>query len=356
MITEIEKLKRIKDLRVLLNDDTVDIDEIRAYSIQLETLLPEPTKTLYVDADSLQFYIAYSPTNVNTVTPIEGGTFIGKQIDNTEELLQKAFLSIVDDVVAACRLESLKGNMVRFKDYKLVFTPSTNFRYDIYPKYKFKRLDKEQSEDLIKLKKWTKSIGLVVEGVEADDVVAHYGRRGHPIASGDKDVIYGVEGSNYFYHSAHRKVVHTTKEDADLFVLLQTLAGDSGDDIEGIKGIGLKIEKDKDIDGISVIKAPKAFKLLSDKPTFKDVINAYENHIICIHCLQQPRALAVTMDKVKDLECDGDITGTCNKCKTTRIFYRYTKEDAILARQLVGLDQWKGFRRGLKLFKGDKKC
>jgi len=296
----INKQQRIIDLRAILNnpDSAADKDAVVK---QLENFLPKPTKTLYIDADSLVFYTALSPRNVTNVKSIEGGTFIGIPVKEDYEYLQVAFYSLVDTVVAACRLESLKGNMIRFKDYKLVFTPSTNFRYDIYPKYKIKRLDKERTDELIYLRNWSKSIGLIVEGVEADDVVAHYGRRGHPIASGDKDVIYGVEGSNYFYHSAHRKVVHTTKEDADLFVLLQTLAGDSGDDIPGLEGIGLKIEK-------GVIKAPRAMKLLSDKPCFNDVIEAY-------------------------------------------ISKGRTKEDAILTRRLVGMDQWKGFRRGLKLWK-----
>ena len=235
--------------------------------------------------------------------------------------------------------------MIRFKDYKLVFTPSTNFRYDLFADYKIKRKDKVQTDELIELKKWVRTFGMMVEGVEADDVVAHYGRRGNPIASGDKDVIFGVPGNNYFYHSAHKKVYKTTKEEANLFVLLQSLAGDSGDDIPGLKGIGLKIEK-------GVIKAPRAMKVLSDKPCFDDVIKAYENHIICTHCLTQPRALAITYDKVKDLqkEVNNYLYGTCIKCREIRMFKAYTKDDAILTRRLVGLDQWKGPRRGLKIW------
>ena len=297
MIKEIDKQKRIKALRTEIKSGNLDADGTRAYLIQLENLLPEPTMTLYVDADSLVFYTAYSPVNVDYHIPIEGGTFIGNKVEFN---LNDAYESTVAGVVADCRAESLLGNMVRFKDYILVYTPSTNFRYDIYPNYKIKRLDKEQSPELIELKKYAKSKGLIVIGVEADDVVAHYGRRGHPIASGDKDVIYGVEGNNYFYHASHRRVIHTTKEDADRFVLWQSLAGDSGDDIPGIPGVGLKIEK-------GVFKG-RAVNLLPDNATFKDVIDIYET---------------------KGL----------------------TKEDAILTRRLVGLDQWKGNRRGLKLWK-----
>lgn len=296
MIVEIDKQKRIKALRTEIKSGNLDADGIRAYLIQLETLLPKPTKTLYVDADSLIFYTAYSPVNIDYCMPIDEGKFIGNKIEFN---LNEAYESTVAGVIADCRRESLLGNMVRFKNYVLVYTPSTNFRYDIYPDYKKSRVDKEQSPELIELKKYAKAKGLIVKGVEADDIVAHYGRRGHPIASGDKDVIYGVEGSNYFYHAAHRKVVHTTKEDADRFVLWQSLAGDSSDDIPGIPGVGLKIEKGE-------FKG-RAVNLLPDNATFKDVIDIYES---------------------KGL----------------------TKEDAILTRRLVGLDQWKGNRRGLKLW------
>jgi len=296
----LDQQKRVKQLRDDIKQGNVDIDGERAYLIQIETLLPTPTKTLYVDADSLVFYTAYSPVNVDYCTPIEEGTFIGTKIEFN---LNDAFEATVAGVVADCKRESLLGNMILFKDYVLVYTPSTNFRYDLFPEYKIKRLDKEQSPELIALKKYAKSTGLIVEGVEADDVVAYYARRDHPIASGDKDVIYGVEGNNYFYHSSHRKVYKTSKEGADRFVLLQTLAGDSGDDIPGITGVGLKIEH-------GVFKG-RSVNLLPDNATFKEAVDIYES---------------------KGL----------------------TKEDAILTRRLVGLDQWCGPRRGLKIFKYKK--
>jgi len=329
MIPTIEKQKRIKQLRTDINSGDIDIDARRAYFIQLETLLPVPTKTLYVDADSLIYYSAYSPSNIDNCLPIEGGTFIG---DKIEFSLEDAFNSLVNAVVQSCKEESLLGNMIPFDGFKLVYTPSTNFRYDIFPEYKYRRLGKEESLELKELKKLVKPKGLIVEGVEADDVVAYYARRGHPIASGDKDVIYGVEGNNYFYHNAHRKVVKVSKEEGERFVLLQTLVGDSTDDIPGIKGVGMKT------------------KLLPEGGTFEDVVKIYENHIICMKCWDDPKGRATTYDKIEDLECDGDVCGTCPKCECNRMFYQYTKEDAILTRRLVGLDQWKGNRRGLKLW------
>jgi len=342
----LEQQKRIKQLRDDITNGNVDMDGERAYLIQLETLLPTPTKTLYVDADSLIFYTALSPANVDFCTPMEG-TFVGNKISFC---MNEAFEATVAGVVAECKRESLLGNMITFKDYILVYTPSTNFRYDLYPNYKIKRLDKEQTKELIDLKKYAKSTGLIVESVEADDVVAYYARRGHPIASGDKDVIYGVEGNNYFYHSAHRKVYKTSKEDADRFVLLQTLAGDSSDDIPGMEGVGLDIEKGV-FTGTSV-------KLLPDNATFEDVLHIYLTRAITKgKAVEHYRKTGLTI-KASQSKYDEegfsytaylitDATGSRDKYKQLG---GLTKEDALLTRRLVGLDQWKGKRRGLKLW------
>lgn len=328
----IEAMERVKQLRDIIKNDNPNEDEVRAYCIQINTLLPEPTKTLYIDADSLIYYAAYAPVSFS-VDPIEG-TFIGDNIISKIDELVKMFYNMVDDVVEACRIESLKGNMIRFKDYQLVFTPSTNFRYDIYPDYKCSRFDKEESEELKGLKSIVKPKGLIVEGVEADDVVAYCARRGNPIASGDKDVIHGVAGNNYFYHSKHKEVVKTSKEDAARFVLLQSIAGDAGDDIKGIKGVGLKT------------------KLLPPNATFDDVINIYENHAKCYNCDSD-----VLIDKIDNKYTqDGnmDILGTCPKCKVKTTLTTYDMKDAILTRRLVGLDQWRGFRRNKVILFGDK--
>jgi len=282
----IEHLKRIKDLRELI-PTVEDISEREAYLIQLEQLLPKPTKKLYIDADGLIYKAAYSPVITDKVTSIDG-SFVGTPTNNTYDL-EEMFNNVVKSVVDACKYESLMGNMTIFKDYVLVYTPSTNFRYDVYSDYKKSRFNKPQSDELIELKALVKQKGLMVDGVEADDVVSYYGKHGHPIASGDKDVIYGVPGNNFFYHKDHFKVYNTTVESAKQFLMLQCIAGDSADDIPGIKGVGMKT------------------KLLPDNATFDDVINVY-------------------LDK------------------------GMTKEDAIITRRLVDMNQWKGNRRGLKLF------
>jgi len=244
-------------------------------------------KTLYIDADSLVYYAAYNKTLTNPCKA-EEGDFIGDEIGIRFNDYKQVFRDRVEAVVLECELASYRKELPKFKDYKLIFTPKTNFRYDIYPDYKKSRKNLEKTTTLKRLERYARSLGYTPEGIEADDYVYYMSTQGHPIASGDKDVVYSTP-SCYFYHAAHEKVVINTEEDRNKFLLLQCLAGDSTDDIPGIKGVGMKT------------------KLLHkiDKPTFRDVIEIYERK-------------------------------------------GYTKEDAILTRRLVGLDQFNG--RKVKLW------
>lgn len=284
MINPQEVGERIKAL--LDGWDAADEEMRRVSLIQMRTLRPSD-KILRIDADSLLYYTAYAAA-FKDGKAIEGGSFVGSKVRIPFKDYKQHLDDLVADTVLACELASFRNELPRFTDYELVFTPSTNFRYDIYPEYKKSRLHKPQSNILKRLKKYAKkNLGIVPEGIEADDYVYYWASKGHPVASGDKDVVYSVPAA-YYYHSAHQKVVQNTKAEAERFVLMQTLAGDSSDDIPGIKGVGMKN------------------KLLPEGGTFADVIQIY-------------------IDK------------------------GYTKEDAILTRRLVGLDQWHP-RRGVRLW------
>ena len=276
--------KRIKELLEIYND--ASDDEKQAYLIQLRTYLPGD-KTLRIDADGLLYYAAYSPA-FKQGDDI-GGSFVGESVRVRFKKYKEMFEAIVAEVVTECELASFRGELPRFKDYELIFTPSRNFRYDIFPEYKKSRLLKEQSVMLKRLKRWVKPLHTVADGVEADDLVYWYAMRGDPVASGDKDVVNAVPAA-FYYHRNHRVVITNTKKEMDRWVLLQTLAGDPSDDIPGLKGVALKT----------------AEKLLPEGATMGDVISIYESK-------------------------------------------GYTKEDAILTRRLVGLDQLDR-RRRVKLY------
>lgn len=306
MITPQEVGQRIKDL--LAGWDGFDEEMRRVSLIQMRNLRPSD-KILRIDADSLLYYTAYA-ANFKDGEAIEGGTFVGSKQRVTFKDYKQHLDDLVADIVLACELASFRNELPRFNDYELVFTPSTNFRYDIFPDYKKSRANKPQSNTLKRLKKYAKKhLGIVPEGIEADDYVYYWASKGHPVASGDKDVVYSVPAA-YYYHTHHQKVVQNTKEEATRFMLLQSLMGDSSDDIPGLIGLGKKT----------------AEKLLGDALTFDRVIEIYEN-------------------KNTELKSKADNT------RVRKIFENktYTKEDAILTRRLVGLDQWHP-RRGVRLW------
>lgn len=268
--------KRIKELLELL-PITTDPSERTAYLIQLRTYLPGD-RTLRIDADGLLYLAAYSPAFKKGEDI--GGSFEGEPASRVRfKDYKEMFESIVLNLVEECEIASFKGELPRFKDYELIFTPSRNFRYDIFPDYKKSRLLKEQSVPLKRLKRWAKPLHTVADGVEADDLVYWYAMKGDPVASGDKDVVYSVPCA-FYYHNNHRCVIRNSEKDRARWVLLQTLAGDPSDDIPGLKGVALKT----------------AEKLLPENGTINHVIEIYKNK-------------------------------------------GYSKEDALLTRRLVGLDQ-----------------
>lgn len=311
MITEIEKLERIKKLKQLLPD--ADYDEQRAYIIQLKELLPPAIHILRVDADSLLYMATFSP-KYKQEKAIEGGTFKSEDIVKTTLKDYKIHLDeIIAEVVRACEYQSMLGNMERFKDYELVFTSSTNFRYDIFPEYKYRRALRPKNNTLIRIKKYAKAnLGVVPEGIEADDYVYYYGMKGDPVASGDKDVINSIPSGVYWYHGQHKEVITNTIESATKWLLLQCVMGDAGDDIPGIEGIGEGTAK----------------KLLGDTLSFDRVIEIYQGINV----------------ELEDKKANSIVKKAFEK-------KMYTKEDAILTRRLVGLDQWSGPRRNkVRLF------
>jgi len=227
------------------------------------------SKTLYIDADSLLYLTIFSRSNNGTDFDEQEGEDFGV-VKPDMKSLKAQFKALVWDVVSSCEVESTIGEMTKFKDHILVFTGSTNFRYDIFPEYKNKRKD-DKPDEFYKLKKWAvKKFGIISDIAEADDIVSYYARKGHPITSADKDVLKGTPG--YHYDTYHKCFVRTSKKEALEFTCLQALGGDSGDGIPGLPGIGIKLDF---VNHKFVIKAPRALKLLGDDKTLEKVVQIY---------------------------------------------------------------------------------
>jgi len=218
-------------------------------------------KTLYVDADSILYLTIFSRSNNGTdFDEIEGAEDFG-EVKIDMKPFKDQFKALLWDIKTACEVESAVGNMPKFKNVVCVFTDKTNFRYDIFPAYKAKRKD-DKPEEFYKLKKWAiKKFGIISNKVEADDIVSYYARKGHPIASADKDVLKNTPG--YHYDMYHKCFITTSKKDAAYFTCVQALSGDPTDEIPGLPRVGEK----------TAIKLLESFK----KPTLNDVIQIYKD-------------------------------------------------------------------------------
>ena len=150
---------------------------------------------------------------------------------------KKHFMKIVEDYVTTAEVESICYKW-KIGKVKVIMSDHRNFRYDIFPEYKSKRPPSPKLRK--KLKKWAMKKYHYEPNTEADDVVAYYVRKGAIGFTTDKDLLYGVSGKWFNCHYAHMCWVTTNDKDAEYFFKKQVLAGDSGDGIPSIKGVGLK--------------------------------------------------------------------------------------------------------------------
>jgi DNA polymerase-1 len=179
---------------------------------------------------------------------------------------------------------------------KVIFSdPAGNFRYELEPQYKANRKDLKKSPEFYALREWALKKYIYESNLEADDLCGYYARKGYIVCSIDKDVIKGVAGTFFDVYHARRTFHDTSELEARNFTLLQTLMGDTTDNIKGIKGVG----------------EATAIKLLDKHGwSWDGVVKAYEE---------------------KGL----------------------TEDDAVLTRRLVGMDQWHK-KKGLKLWQPKK--
>ncbi|USO02342.1 MAG: hypothetical protein H6850_04575 [Alphaproteobacteria bacterium] len=149
----------------------------------------------------------------------------------------------------------------------------TNFRHDLYPEYKSKRV--EAPEDLKKqfpiIRDACKALGIhqvEQDGYEADDIIASYAKKASQgsyivnIISGDKDFMQLLTNEKVkIFHPIKEKEL--TSEDVlkkfgvppHQVLDVQSIMGDSSDGIPGIPGIGPKgaqelISKYKTLEGV----------------------------------------------------------------------------------------------------------
>lgn len=165
-----------------------------------------------------------------------------------------------------------------------------NFRNDIYPEYKAHRPD--APEDLVPqfplIREATRAFSLPcieIEGFEADDIIATYAKQAAAqgievvIVSSDKDLMQLVDGHISMLDPiknkpiGHDEVIEKFGVPPEKVVDVQSLAGDSTDNVPGVPGIGVKtaaqlITEYGDLDALleraSEIKQPKRRENLTE--------------------------------------------------------------------------------------------
>ena len=144
-------------------------------------------------------------------------------------------------------------------DYMAVIFDASrkNFRNDIYPEYKANRdaPPEELRPQFALIREATVAFGLPsieLEGYEADDLIATYAREAEAqgietvVVSSDKDLMQLVREHVYMFDPMKDQVIGPDEVMAkfgvtpDKVVDVQSLAGDSTDNVPGVPGIGVK--------------------------------------------------------------------------------------------------------------------
>lgn len=134
--------------------------------------------------------------------------------------------------------------MEKYKVDELIMYISgdNNFRYDIYPEYKANRFGVERPPLLDELKDYcVEKYGAIrAHGAEADDyVIAHKLREPEMIVAAiDKDVKNFIAGKHFDYWK--EEFFEVDEMTAMKWPYIQTLMGDSSDNIVGLHRVGIK--------------------------------------------------------------------------------------------------------------------
>ena len=148
---------------------------------------------------------------------------------------------------------------------ELIFTQGNNFRYEVYPQYKFNRKEKTALDEIVKKLKQLiidrLDFAYSTPNVEADDVVISKAKQHKDkstkvfIVAIDKDVI-NASSVPCFNYKKNEWAEKKTSQQIEEWYLFQAIMGDSGDGIPGIKGVG-KVGAKKIVDDLKAGRLSK---------------------------------------------------------------------------------------------------
>ena len=197
-------------------------------------------RDLAIDADHIIYSVCESKTYKNGFgvdDDVDNDANWGETVELDLTSRKEHFRAIIADYVLEAEVEGIIQGWTIGK-VRIIMSDKTNFRYEVYPKYKAKR--PPSSEVMSAMKAWAREEFECYPNTEADDVVAHYVRKGALGITTDKDLLLGVEGTWYNSHYMNRKWTERTKEDAEYFFKCQILGGDGVDGIPSIEGVAIK--------------------------------------------------------------------------------------------------------------------
>ena len=145
--------------------------------------------------------------------------------------------------------------------YILCWSDTHTFRHDIFPEYKLNRQNVRRPVCVPEVKQilMKKYPSVLVNGLEADDLMGMFSSHTSIICSDDKDLLT-VPGFHYKPRKRELGVFRVSVEEADRLHLKQTLMGDHVDGFKGIPGIGdKKSDKILDKDGATWDTVKKAY-------------------------------------------------------------------------------------------------
>lgn len=213
-----------------------------------------PPITILVDADM----VVYRACSANEQEIDWGNDIWTLHVDFNEAL---AFLHDKMDyyIERALELDKYSGNV------QVVYAFSdddSNFRKKLLPTYKLNRVGKRKPVAYYALKKWVKEHwdSVQLPHLEADDVIGLLAtgkyKDNNIILSADKDM---RTIPTKIYNILSDELISVSKEEADYWLLYQTLVGDTADNYKGCPKIG----------------AVRAERLLKENPTWDTVVSCF---------------------------------------------------------------------------------
>ena len=208
-------------------------------------------KVLLIDGDVVAFKIA-----VIAEKPIHWGDDIWTMHCDVAEARGQTDAYIHDLMV------TLKAD-----ECKIALSDMTNFRKLINPEYKANRKGKRKPMCFPELKLWMRVQhgAKILPTLEADDVIGMWGTEetteDRIIVSIDKD-FQTIPCKRYNPDKPELGILSSTKEEANYFHYIQTLAGDSVDGYKGVPKVGPKT----------------AEKILKGKCDWEKVLECYEEY------------------------------------------------------------------------------